>query len=63
VFSQIGLSLVLPVPMIALLVLSSKRSVMGAFTARRRVIVGAAFAIVLVVGLNLVLIAQALASN
>jgi manganese transport protein len=34
VLSQVVLSIILPIPMIALLVLSSKRSLMGAFTAR-----------------------------
>jgi manganese transport protein len=60
VFSQIVLSIVLPLPMIALLVLSSKRSVMGAFTARRTTILGAACAVVAIVGLNVVLVVQML---
>ncbi len=56
VVSQIVLSIVLPLPMVALLVLSSKRSVMGAFTARRGAIAAAACAVAAIVGLNLVLL-------
>ena len=58
VVSQVVLSMVLPVPMIALLVLSARRDVMGDFVNRRRVQVVAVAATVLVLGLNLVLLAQ-----
>ena len=60
VLSQIVLSFVLPLPMIDLLVLSSKRSVMGIFAMRRGMLVGAACCVVAVVGLNVMLIVQVL---
>ena len=60
VVSQIVLSLVLPLPMVALLVLSSKRSVMGAFVSRRGATAAAACAVAAIVGLNAVLVAQTL---
>ncbi len=58
VLSQVVLSLVLPVPMVALLVLCSDRRLMGAFTLAPwlRWVAGAAAALVL--GLNLVLLVQ-----
>jgi manganese transport protein len=59
VVSQIALSIVLPIPMVALLVLSGKRSVMGAFAARPGLLVAAGCAIVAVIGLNAVLICGA----
>jgi manganese transport protein len=58
VVSQVVLSMVLPVPMIALLVLSGRRDVMGEFANRRPVQVVAILASVLVLGLNFVLLAQ-----
>jgi manganese transport protein len=58
VLSQVVLSIILPIPMIALLVLSSKRSLMGAFTARRFTIAGASCAVALILGLNVVLLVQ-----
>ena len=63
VLSQIVLSIVLPLPMIALLALSSKRSVMGNFTIRREMLVGAACSVLAIVGLNVVLIVQVLAAR
>ncbi len=60
VLSQVILSIILPIPMIALLVLSSKRSLMGAFTACRFTIAGGTCAVVLILGLNAVLLIQAL---
>jgi manganese transport protein len=60
VLSQVVLSIILPIPMIALLVLSSKRSLMGAFTARRLTIAGASCAVALILGLNVVLLVQTL---
>jgi manganese transport protein len=59
--SQIVLSLVLPVPLIALVVLSSRRSVMQGFTAGRRLTVAAAVAAAAIVLLNVALLWQALA--
>jgi manganese transport protein len=58
VLSQVVLSLVLPVPMIALLVLSGRRDVMGAFVARRTTQVAAVVAAAVVLALNLVLLLQ-----
>lgn len=58
--SQIVLSLVLPVPLIALVVLSSRRSVMQGFTASRRLTVMAAVAAAAIVLLNVALLWQAL---
>jgi len=59
--SQIVLSLVLPVPLIALVVLSSRRSVMQGFAASRRLTVMAAVAAAAIVLLNVALLWQALA--
>lgn len=61
VLSQVVLSLVLPVPMVALIVLSSRKDLMGRFAAGRRVTLAASVAAALVVGLNLVLVAQVVA--
>jgi manganese transport protein len=58
VLSQVVLSLVLPVPMIALLVLSGRRDVMGAFVNRRATQVLAILAAGAVLGLNFVLLLQ-----
>jgi len=59
--SQIILSIILPMPLIALVVLSSRRSVMGHFTACRKLTGAAVIATTAIVGLNLALIWQALA--
>jgi manganese transport protein len=58
VLSQVVLSLVLPIPMIALLVLSGRRTVMGEFANRRVTQVGAVVAAAVVLTLNLVLLLQ-----
>ena len=58
VLSQVVLSLVLPVPMIALLVLSGRRDVMGSFASSRLTQVIAVVAAVVVLALNLVLLLQ-----
>jgi manganese transport protein len=55
--SQAVLSFVLPLPLVALVMLSSRRAVMGAFTARRSTQVLALAATALIVALNAVLIA------
>ncbi len=60
--SQVVLSLVLPLPLIALVVLSSRKSVMGDFVAGRRTTLIALAATVLIVLLNVVLIQQAIAA-
>lgn len=59
--SQIVLSIVLPVPLIALVVLSSRRSVMGRFTASRKQLCVAALATATIIALNVALLWQALA--
>jgi manganese transport protein len=58
VISQVVLSLVLPVPMIALLVLSGRRDVMGAFANRRATQGFAILAAGTVLALNLILLLQ-----
>ena len=58
VFSQVVLSIVLPLPMIALLMLSSKRTIMGQFVAGRGTLAVGVCAVVAIVILNAALIAQ-----
>jgi manganese transport protein len=58
VLSQVVLSLVLPVPMIALLALSGRRDVMGDFASSRLTRLAAMVAASVVLGLNLVLLLQ-----
>jgi manganese transport protein len=60
VISQVILSLVLPVPMVALLVLSRRPGVMGAFVASRGMALLAGAATVVTLGLNGVLLWQTL---
>jgi manganese transport protein len=60
ILSQVVLSLVLPLPMIALVVLSSRKSVMGDFVTGKRTAFVAIAATVLIVILNVVLIRQIL---
>jgi manganese transport protein len=56
ILSQVVLSLVLPLPMVALVILSSRKSVMGDFVAGPRTAIAAIAATVLIVLLNVVLI-------
>jgi manganese transport protein len=58
VFSQVVLSFVLPLPMAALVVLSSRKSVMGKFAMRKGTVFASILALILVVALNGVLIVQ-----
>jgi manganese transport protein len=58
ILSQVVLSFVLPLPMIALVVLSSSKSVMGDFTMGKRTVIAASAATAVIVLLNLVLISQ-----
>jgi manganese transport protein len=60
VLSQVVLSFVLPLPLVALVVLSSRKSVMGNFVTGKGTAVAAVAATVLIVLLNVVLIRQAL---
>jgi manganese transport protein len=59
VLSQVVLSLVLPVPMIALLILTARRDVMGEFANRRLTNAAAIVAATAVIFLNVVLLLQA----
>jgi manganese transport protein len=58
ILSQVVLSLVLPLPLVALVVLSSRKSVMGNFAMGKGTAVAAVAATVLIVLLNAVLIRQ-----
>jgi manganese transport protein len=60
ILSQVVLSFVVPLPLVALVVLSSRKSVMGNFVMRKRTAFAAVAATVLIVLLNAVLIAQML---
>ena len=59
VFSQVVLSLVLPVPMIALVLMIRNPRVMGAYVVRRSTAVAAVIATAIVLSLNLLLVLQA----
>jgi manganese transport protein len=61
VLSQVVLSFVLPLPMVALVVLSTRKSLMGMHVMRGKVLVGAAAATITIVLLNVLLIRQVLA--
>ncbi|MDB5866602.1 MAG: Mn2 and Fe2 transporter of the family protein [Betaproteobacteria bacterium] len=58
ILSQVVLSFVVPLPLVALVVLSSRKSVMGDFVTRRGIAFAAVAATVLIVLLNVVLIGQ-----
>jgi manganese transport protein len=58
VVSQVILSIALPLPMIALLIFTGRRSVMGAFVNTRSTTAAAIAATILVMVLNAILIAQ-----
>jgi manganese transport protein len=60
ILSQLVLSFVLPLPMVALVVLSSRKSLMGDFVTGKRTACAAIAATVLIVVLNVVLIRQML---
>jgi manganese transport protein len=60
ILSQVVLSFVLPLPMVALVILSSRKSVMGDFVMGKRTAYAATAATVLIVLLNVVLIKQLL---
>ncbi len=59
VMSQVVGSIVLPIPMAALLLLTARRDVMGDFVNKRLTTVIAVLAAALVLALNLILLAQA----
>jgi manganese transport protein len=58
VYSQTVLSFALPVPMIALLVFTSRRDIMGQFVNRRPVTIAAVVATAVIIVLNVVLLLQ-----
>jgi manganese transport protein len=60
ILSQVVLSFVLPLPMVALIVLSSRKSVMGGFVTGKGTTLVAVVAMVLIVLLNVVLVGQTL---
>ena len=60
VFSQVVLSIALPLPMIALLIFTGRRDIMGDFTNSRLTRIAALIGTAIVLVLNLFLIAQAL---
>jgi manganese transport protein len=60
IMSQLVLSFVLPLPMVALVILSSRKSVMGDFVTGKGTALAAIAATVLIVLLNMVLIGELL---
>ena len=58
ILSQVVLSLVLPVPMIALLILTRRRDLMGSYANGRLTMAAATAAAVIVLALNLLLVLQ-----
>ena len=58
VVSQVILSIALPLPMIALLIFTGRRDLMGDFVNSRLTVIGAIGATAIVLGLNAILIAQ-----
>ena len=58
ILSQVALSLILPVPMIALLILTRRRDVMGSFANGRLTMATATAAAAIVLVLNLLLVLQ-----
>jgi manganese transport protein len=58
ILSQVALSLILPVPMIALLILTRRRDVMCSFANGRLTMVTATAAAAIVLALNLLLVLQ-----
>jgi manganese transport protein len=58
ILSQVALSLILPVPMIALLILTRRRDVMGSYANGRLTMAAATAAAAIVLALNLLLVLQ-----
>jgi manganese transport protein len=61
ILSQVALSLILPVPMIALLILTRRRDVMGSYANGRFTTAAAAVAAAIVLALNALLVLQIVA--
>lgn len=57
-YSQVALSFALPVPMIALVIVTSRRDIMGAFVNSRRTTMAAIAAAIVILALNAVLLLQ-----
>jgi manganese transport protein len=57
-YSQVALSFALPVPMIALVIVTSRRDIMGAFANSRRTTMAAIAATIVILALNAVLLLQ-----
>jgi manganese transport protein len=58
ILSQVALSMILPIPMIALLILTRRRDVMGSYANGRLTMAAATAAAVIVLVLNLLLVLQ-----
>ncbi len=58
VYSQVALSLALPAPMIAVVVFTSRRDVMGAFANSRLTMIAAIAGAAIILALNVILVAQ-----
>jgi manganese transport protein len=58
--SQVVLSIALPAPVIALIIFTSRKDIMGAFASSRLTNVAASFAALVILILNAVLLLQAL---
>jgi len=58
VYSQVVLSFALPVPMIALVIFTRRRDIMGAFSNSRLINAAAIFGTAVILVLNLILILQ-----
>ena len=58
ILSQVALSLILPVPMIALLILTRRRNVMGSYANGRLTMAAATATAAIVLALNLLLVLQ-----
>jgi manganese transport protein len=60
IISQVVLSIALPAPVIALIIFTSRKDLMGAFVSGRLTNAAAAFAALVILSLNAVLLLQAL---
>ena len=58
IYSQVALSLALPAPMIAVVVFTSRRDIMGAFANSRLTKASAVLGTVVILALNVVLVLQ-----
>ncbi|CAH0308744.1 Divalent metal cation transporter MntH [Rahnella aquatilis] len=63
VYSQVVLSLALPAPMIALVIFTSRRDIMGEFVNSRLTVVTSIIGTVVIVALNIILLLQTFGVN